>query len=173
MAYYLLENTVTGERQALVTPPIELAANEVSRGLIPAAIPPHLAIWDGAAIVADPTPLRQQSRARVKALREQHETGGLATPYGPVETDAESQRKISGAVVMAMLGGAGFSIDWRMANDAIATLNATDMSNLGVLVGQHVSACQYRKNELDDEIAQAAGVAALEAIDIEAGWPGA
>jgi hypothetical protein len=49
---------------------------------------------------------------------------------------------------------------------------APAMIQVGLLVGQHVSACQQRKNELDDQIADAANIAALEAIDIEAGWPG-
>lgn len=169
----LIENTVTGELQEVeVFDPASLGPNEIDRGVIPAGIPGCAARWNGSAIVTDLAGPKAQALARVRALREQHETGGLTTPFGPIETDAESQRKISGAVVMAMLGGAAFSIDWRMANNAIVTLNATDMSNLGVLVGQHVSACQYRKNDLDAAIGAAATLAEIEAIDAEAGWPG-
>ncbi len=109
--------------------------------------------------------------ALVKARREQAKDGGLLTPFGPVETDPDSRTNINGAVQMATILGAAFEIDWRMADNSFATLDHSEMIQLGLLVGQHVSACQYRKNAIDAQIEAAATVGELEAIDLEAGWP--
>ncbi len=117
-------------------------------------------------------PAKRATLERVKALREKAKDGGIVTSWGPLETDPDSRTNINGAVQMATILGPQFSIVWRMRDNSEVTLNAAQMIQLGLLVGQHVSACQYRKNELDAAIAAAATAAELEAIDLEAGWPG-
>lgn len=110
--------------------------------------------------------------AQVKSLREQHKDGGIMIPgIGPIETDPDSRTNINGAVQMATILGASFSIDWRCADNTVATLDAAGMIQMGLLVGQHVAACQYRKNELDAAINAATTLAELEVINPGAGWP--
>lgn len=145
---------------------------------------PDYAEWDWAdktvtevALAFDPIKddlptFRSYLQAKVKQLREQHKDGGLVTPFGPVETDPDSRVNINGAVQMAGILGAAFTIDWRMQDNSTTTLDAADMVNMGLLVGQHISACQYKKNELDALISAATTKAELEAIDLEDGWPG-
>jgi hypothetical protein len=74
--------------------------------------------------------------------------------------------------VVAQINNQPFSMDWRMADDTIVTLDAAQMIAMGMAVAQHVAACQTKKNTLDAQIAAATTVADLDAIDVESGWPG-
>jgi len=110
--------------------------------------------------------------ARVKIKRDATEAAGCVTPYGPIDTDRSSQLKIGGASTAALALGENFSTHWRMGNDELVTFDAAKMIEVGLLAVAHVNACQQRKNELDAQINAAETLADLEAIDIEAGWPG-
>lgn len=110
-------------------------------------------------------------RQAVKAKRDAAEWGGVTTPSGVVDSMPDSQRKISGAVTMALIAGEAFTVEWRMADNSIVTLDRDAMVAIGVLVGQHVAACQARKNALDAAIQDAVDEAELEVIDINSGWP--
>lgn len=119
---------------------------------------------------------REFRKKRVKELRDQHEHGGVVTPYGVFDSDPDSQRKIAGAVIMAMIAAQNeqpFEIDWRLHDNSVVSLNTSEMIEVGVLIGQHVAACQQVKNTLDAEIELAETIEDLDAIDIFAGWPGA
>jgi hypothetical protein len=111
--------------------------------------------------------LKHQAKLKRDAVRD----GGLTTTFGAVDTDLVSRVNISGAVQMASIAGEAFSQEWRMADDAIVTLDAEDMIALGVAVGQFVAECQTRKNVLDALVDAAEDLAGLEAIDVQAGWP--
>lgn len=115
---------------------------------------------------------QMKAKEAIKALRQAKEFGGCdVAGVGRFQTDADSQRKVNGSVSMAMIVGAAFSVDWRLADDSIATLNAAQMIGAGVAIGQHVAACQYRKNELDALVEDATTVEAVEAINVAVGWP--
>jgi alpha-galactosidase/6-phospho-beta-glucosidase family protein len=88
-----------------------------------------------------------------------------------VNTDPTSQRKIGGAVQMAIILGDAFTIDWRMEDDSVVTHDKNAMINMGVLAGQHVSLCQANKNTLDAAVEAAESVEDVEAVDISLGWP--
>jgi hypothetical protein len=121
--------------------------------------------------------------AKVRNRRDQVRDGGcLVEIQGEtrrVETDATSRVNISGSVVVAMLTlqtGDEFSTDWRMADNAIVTLSAAEMIQLGKTVAAFVEAGQRRKNALDALITTIAQgtteeeIAAIEAQILE-GWP--
>lgn len=150
----------------------------VPSGAASVAMPEDFADWSHVwsaserRFVVDLVALKAAASERVKVLRERAKDGGVVTPFGPIQTDPDSRTNINGAVQMATILGAAFSVEWRMADDNLVVLDAAAMVNLGLLIGQHVSACQYRKNELDAAIAAAATAAELDAIDLEAGWPG-
>lgn len=115
--------------------------------------------------------------ARVKATREAKTDapGALvATPFGVVQSDATSQRNITGLVTMALIAqgaGAPFSAAFTLADNSVVSLSAPKMIGLGVAVGQHVEAVYARARVLRDAIESAADQAALDAIDIDARWP--
>lgn len=122
---------------------------------------------------AEPLEVAQaKAMAAVKTCRNKAEWGGVDTPLGAVDSDPDAQRKISGAVQMALLTGDTFSVQWRMADNSIVTHDYEATIQMGMLVGQHVAACQQRKNELDALITAAATTEEVEAIDCESGWPG-
>ncbi|AYJ87677.1 DUF4376 domain-containing protein [Sphingomonas paeninsulae] len=113
-------------------------------------------------------------RNALSTLRDVMEWAGCATPVGRSDTTPDSQRKVNGAVTMALIAstaGAPFSIDWTMADNSSATLDAQGMIALGVAVGRYVSACHDRGAVIKAAIDAAATIEALEAIDIAADWP--
>lgn len=118
---------------------------------------------------------RSDLHMKAKRARDDHEQAGVTvTPHGTFDSDPDSQRKISGAVVMAMLAlqnSEAFAMDWRLKDNSIVTLDALGMIEVGVAVGQHVAACQGRKNALDALIDAATTVEDLDAIDVTTGWP--
>lgn len=110
---------------------------------------------------------------RVKRLRDEREGAGVETGFGIIDTDADSQRKIVGATVTAMLAKSSdspFSIDWRMKDNSIVTLDADQMIAIGLLVSQHVAECQTLKNQLDARIALSENYWQLHNIFAEE-WP--
>jgi hypothetical protein len=114
------------------------------------------------------------ARAAVMIRRDQAEWAGCAGPLGRVDTDPDSQRKVGGAVQMAMIAqaaGQPFAVDWTMQDNSTETHDATAMIGMGLAVGQHVAACHECCLALKAEIDAAADEDALAAIDINAGWP--
>ena len=145
----------------------------------PDGVDPEGLFWPSTEAAPVPDTARQlsiakaEAQARVKSLREAHTDKGILVPgVGLLETDLKSRLNISGSVQLASLGGESFSTVWRTADNQYVDLDAVAMVQMGVLVAEHVAACQYRKNELDAEIDAAATLADLNDIDLEAGWPG-
>ena len=132
--------------------------------------------FDGAAIVpAEAEPLELQKakvRAKVKLHRNKAEWAGVQTPFGLIDSDPESQRKLSGAVQMALIAGETFTVPWRMADNSVVMYGQQEIIAAGMLVGQHVAECQIWKNGLDDLIEAATTAEELEAIVVDSGWPG-
>lgn len=110
-------------------------------------------------------------KAKLKLRRDTAEWAGVQTAVGLVDSDPDSQRKISGTVTMAMLGGENFSIEWRMKDNTVVTLNAAQTIAVGVAVGMHVAAGQVNKNRIDSLLEACTDVAQLMDIDLEEGWP--
>src|SRR5690349_3380329 len=90
-------------------------------GMVAVEVPFPAKDWsvalDSGEYVVTPRPvpieeLRPQKWAQVKAARDKAEYAGCMTPLGRVDTDPDSQRKIAGAVQMAMIAGEAFSLEW-------------------------------------------------------------
>ncbi|RST30166.1 DUF4376 domain-containing protein [Sphingomonas ginkgonis] len=112
--------------------------------------------------------LQQRQWARVKAIRGERELLA-STPFGVVQSDQASKLNINGLVMMAQLQGASFSEEFTLADNTIAgPLSGQQMVQLGMAVGQHVSAVYARARALRDEIEQSSDPAS---VDIESGWP--
>lgn len=146
------------------------------------SVMPGRVIWDGQAFVPilPPPPSLQERKVSVwdavRAARDQAEWWGCSTPLGRADSDPDSQRKVAGAVQMAMIAqaaGAPFSIDWTMQDNASATHDASAMILLGVAVGQHVAACHAVALVKRSAIEAATDAAPLVDFDIEGGWPDA
>lgn len=119
--------------------------------------------------------LRVRRWLAVKARRAIAEAAGCDTPLGRADTDSDSQRKLSGAVQMAMIAQAAdepFVVGWTMQDNETVEHDAAAMITLGVLAGQHVAACHAVAVAKRADIEAAEDAAAIAAVDIEAGWPG-
>jgi hypothetical protein len=134
---------------------------------------------EGGLIVVDPTPLemvRLTMLSRVDRIRETKVNEGCDTPSGRVQTDDVSIRNILGSVQTASLSvmlNQPFSIQWRMADNSLPTLDASAMIAMGVAVMSHVKACYTHSWEIKDAITAADTIEAIKAIDLESGWSGA
>ncbi len=112
---------------------------------------------------------------RVKALRDQKIDAGADVPgIGKFDSDGPSRSNINGAVTAAMVAlqeGQAFSVSWKLFDNSIVTLDGSQMIYAGMTVMQHVAACHEVAQGLGLSIIAAADIDALEAIDMEAGWP--
>lgn len=119
--------------------------------------------------------LKAAKWAAAKAERDVAIDAGVAVPgIGTFDSDTLSRGNITGAVVLAQIAtaqGQPFAMSWKLADNSITTLDATEMITAGVLVGQHVAACHANAQALGLAIEAAQDEAALDAIDIGAGWP--
>lgn len=133
------------------------------------------AIWDGAIYAPPPDlrPLDEVKTDRLAALaahRYSIETGGIVVAGMAVSTDERSKTLIHGARTAADKD-ATFTTRFK-AGAASIRLTAPHIIAISDAVLAHVAACFDREGDLIDLIAAAPDRAALDAIDITAGWPG-
>lgn len=125
-------------------------------------------------LLAPPPPLSLESliTAKLAALAAKRwgvETGGIEVDGAVIRTDIDSQTKIAGALQMVQRNPETI-IDWKGATGWVQ-LDATAVAVIADLVAAHVQACFTRERVLSDTITAATHTAALDAIDINAGWP--
>ena len=112
--------------------------------------------------------------ALAKARRNRAIGAGVNIPgIGRFDTDDASRANITGAVVGAMIAQAAatpFSIGWKLADNSVVDLDAAKMVRVGTAALAHVSACHANAQALGTAIQSADSVAALDAVDVEAGW---
>lgn len=103
------------------------------------------------------------------ARRWQAETSGITLAGMLIKTDEDTQRKITGAYVQADKNPA-FSVRWKLDAGVFVTLDAATIVMIGDAVTAHIQTCFDREADLTADILAAEDAAALDAIDIEAGW---
>lgn len=99
----------------------------------------------------------------IKAARDATEYGGFVWDESTFDSDQASQQKIMGAVQLAGLDPQ-FSVDWTLADNSVRTLDATQMTAVGVALGQHVNAQHVKARGLRQQIEAATTKEAVEAI---------
>jgi hypothetical protein len=103
----------------------------------------------------------------MKAARETAEFGGFTWDGSDFDSDSESQRKIQGAVQMALIAAAAsqpFSIDWTLADNTVRTLSGADMINVGLAMGTFVSGIYEQGRALREQIDAATTPEQVQAI---------
>jgi len=112
---------------------------------------------------------------KARAYREEQANGGCASPLGRVDTDADSQRKVNGAVTAAMaaqmLGMPFTPIPWTMEDDSIVLHDAPAIIAMGLAVIGHIQTCQANGNAIRAQIDAAETPEAAFAVDRTAGYP--
>lgn len=129
--------------------------------------------------------LADKMRKQIKQERDRHIRGGIEVAVGPdtypVQTDDASQSKLTAAYNLAKDGYwvAPGNI-WRMADNRVIGLTASDMQSIAVAVSGHVAVCFAVQANLEDAIdsildddtqTDDAKISTLQALDLMSGWP--
>jgi hypothetical protein len=145
---------------------------------------------DGAAVtlVSNAEALAQAKVDRIAEIRAKREaviSGGVTTPSGVVNSDVLSiTRNIPALVQDATIANVAllaldpeapppepWSTVFRFADNSLAPVDAAEMIAIGQAVREHVTASYARGWTLEAAVGAAGTMAALAAIDIDAGWP--
>lgn len=118
------------------------------------------------AITAE-TRAAERAQAARDAIRDRRDTAiasGLFFAGVPVGTDDQSQARVMGAAMSAMLDP-GYSVAWKTAGGAFVTLTAPQVIALAQAMRAHVQAC------FDREAALLAELSAGQIYAVDDGWP--
>lgn len=142
---------------------------------------------DGKPAPAPDNPLAFIQRMRVFDLLDRHkalkkaeattkrwaqETGGIITPDGiRVLTGIEDQNRIATAI-QGMRDSGITEVDFKSASGWV-TLTLDQLVGVAALIAEHVQACFTRERALYEAIDACVSLEALNALDLNAGWPGA
>jgi hypothetical protein len=102
-------------------------------------------------------------RTAIKARRDQAIASGITVGGVTVATDDQSQSRVMGAAVAAMLDP-NYTVQWKTASGFV-TLSAPQVIGLATAIRAHVQAC------FDREAALLEAMDAGDAYDVEHGWP--
>jgi hypothetical protein len=128
--------------------------------------------------------LKAAREAAVMGRRTTAIDAGIAFGGVRYQTGADDRENIAGAAQLAALAviagaqpgdlywhGGGNQFVWIAEDNSLVPMDAPTVIAFGKAVAAHKSACIFGARALKDTIAAAADQAALEAIDIEVGWP--
>lgn len=108
-------------------------------------------------------------KAELAAIRYAKETGGIVVSGAPIATDRDTQAKLI-AVRIKAKENASYTVNWKTAGGFVS-LDAATIIAIADAVSAHIQACFDREAVLTAAIDGAADQAALDAIDLNAGWP--
>ncbi|APW38439.1 hypothetical protein RD110_15560 [Rhodoferax koreense] len=117
----------------------------------------------------DPRDLQAKKDARwavIKAAREQAEFGGFAWDGSTFDSNAISQSRIQGAVLLAGMAP-DFTITWTLSDNSTRLLDAAGMVAVGAALGVHVGTQFEIARQLRDAIYSATTPEAVAAVT----WP--
>ena len=123
----------------------------------------------------DPRPtlaVRRPALLEKLAMRRwQAETGAFTFGAVTLALDSETTNKLDAAYLKATRNPA-FTAQWKVENGVFVTLDADTIIALGDAVTDHVQDCFANEAAITAQILGANTHAALDAVDIENGWPG-
>ena len=111
--------------------------------------------------------LKADQWVAIKAARDAAEFGGFTWDGSTFDSDLTSQSRIQGAVQLAGLDPANFSLDWTLADNSVRTLSAAQMTAVGAALGVHVAAQHALGRTLRSQIEAATTAAEVDAV----AWP--
>ena len=139
-----------------------------------------LTLWSAADLAAigvtwqEPlAPTLDQAKAqRLQALADRRWQACQTFTYDGVRTQADPAiPAVTAAVVSSQFVPPGTLRTWKLGTGEFRQWAITDIIAFGMAVSAHVQACFNIEAERSDSINVAEDMGALEAIDIETGWP--
>tara|TARA_R110002020_G_scaffold467027_4_gene690215 strand:+ start:29882 stop:30442 length:561 start_codon:yes stop_codon:yes gene_type:complete len=103
--------------------------------------------------------------------RWQAETGGIVVAGMSVPTDDKTQSRVTAAYVKAAQDSEFAIPNWKFAPGVWGALDAATIIAIGDAITAHVQACFSNEAAISALIVAAADHSALDAIDINTGWP--
>jgi len=177
MKWYWIIDAVTGTllKKVMFTSLDDLNANTGPGELVCPAVEgegQNTHRWNGTAIasfifVPTITQARSNKLTELDNARDAYAFGGVVTPWGHLQTDADSKANSTGAALLALIrkmGNESFSINWTMTDNSLVTLDADGMIGLASMIAQHVNTAFIKGRSLKDQVLMAGTVAAVEAV---------
>ena len=125
-----------------------------------------------AAFEASRTPtLAQARRAAKAAIRDRRDQAERTFPYLGARYDASAAGRIAVLANAARASGTGFPVRFVALDDTETGLSRAEMQAFETALATHLQACSANAQALRQAVQAAADVAAVRAVDVDAGWP--
>lgn len=152
----------------------ELRTYTQTQSTAKAQTPEHASHWDNTTMrwvdLRSLAEHRAEKWEQVKVWRSMVIDATMQTPYGQVQCRTEDRQNIASAVLLAKsLAELGHptSVDWTMADNRVVTLDLSELTHVGVLLGQKVQAAHAVARELRTQIDEATSATQIDAVI----WP--
>lgn len=156
--------------QGGITTPIA-TADELWDVLRAAGVPFTQRIFSNGAWTLDLEAYRAGRLAALADYRWRVETGGLNWNGYTIPTDDRSKTLINAAADRARRSDTPPSAGWKISADTWIDATVQQMTDLQEAVEAFVDACFAHERQLAQDILDASDEGALDAVDIESGWP--
>lgn len=115
--------------------------------------------------------LAQARRLAKDRIRDSRELAERTFPYGGARYDASAAGRIAVLANAARISGAGFPVRVIALDDSETGLSRAEMQAFEAALATHLQACSANAQALRQAVMAAADVAAVRAVDVDAGWP--
>ena len=115
--------------------------------------------------------LSQAKRAAKERIRERRDLAERTFLYLGARYDASAAGRIAVLANAARQSGAGFPVRVVALDDTETGLSRAEMQAFELALATHLQACSAQAVALRQAVQAAGDVAAVRAIDVEAGWP--
>jgi hypothetical protein len=144
-----------------------MAATKIVNGAVVEMTPEEEAAFE-----ASRTPtLGQARRAAKNLIRDRRDQAEKTFPYLTARYDASAAGRIAVLANAARISGAGFPVRFVALDDSEVGLSRAEMQTFEAALATHLQACSSNAKTLRDAVQAAGDVAAVRAVDVEAGWP--
>lgn len=132
---------------------------------------PQVYVQDFLVVARELSIAKAAAKKRITARRWEVETGGVTVEgFGRILTGIDDQNRVASALQGTASAGIA-EVDFKGA-DGWIKLSREMLTNVAGIIAKHVQACFSRERTLHEAVDAAVDMAALAAIDINAGWPG-
>lgn len=114
--------------------------------------------------------MKTQAKTLVTSLRYEKEVSGITVDGTPIDTDRDSQAKLTGAKVY-IDANPGLTINWKCADGAWRNFDKTAISAVSNAVAHYVQSLYSAEAAHHSSIDACATLSDISAHDINAGWP--
>lgn len=111
---------------------------------------------------------------RINAERDRREAGVFRYRGKLIDCDPRAVQRMTTAAMAAQAAlatGQPFSLDWTCADNSVLTLDAAGVAGMPLALAAYADALHRHARGLKQAVLAAEDVAALDAVDVQAGWP--